>query len=57
LNPPLATACVEEYRIRNDRAGKHGVTRDHPETTGASSGCSGSGVHNKTPPTIKAEVG
>ena len=29
----------------------------HPETTGASSGCSGSGVHNKTPPTIKAEVG
>lgn len=42
---------------QKDRAGKHGVTRDHPETTGASSGCSGSGVHNKTPPTIKAEVG
>lgn len=41
----------------NDRAGKHGVTRDHPETTGASAGGYGSGVHNKTPPTIKDNGG
>ncbi|SUI03850.1 Uncharacterised protein [Salmonella enterica subsp. indica] len=37
--------------------GKYGIAGDNPEKTGALAGESGSGIHNKTPPTIKAEGG
>ena len=48
---------ISQLKSENDSAGKYGVTGDNPETAGASAGQSGSGVHNKTPATIKAEGG